>query len=176
MLCTILTHEHKVYVPIMLWCTDWSLFCSCLIFMDGVYHEEYMEKAIASSSSSSTSVPSRLFYVYQKSVLSVDDGWDIKIYTIFDLHVRCVWPRARRRACCCFVKNEIHAIFCWSSYNFTELSRYVNPFKLYCSRVPGIAFKNSIPFLEYKGLELQTLTSNEVQLQFYQVHYISSLF
>ncbi|KAL1805244.1 hypothetical protein ACET3Z_028312 [Daucus carota] len=86
--------------------------CSCLVFLDGVYHEEYTDKLAIGGSSSSlsvTSLPSRLFYVYQKSVLSVDDG-----------------------------------------------------------RVPGIAFKNSIPYLEYKGLELQTLTSTQVQLQFYQ--------
>nr|XP_017227921.1 PREDICTED: putative transcription factor bHLH041 isoform X2 [Daucus carota subsp. sativus] len=85
---------------------------NCLVFLDGVYHEEYTDKLAIGGSSSSlsvTSLPSRLFYVYQKSVLSVDDG-----------------------------------------------------------RVPGIAFKNSIPYLEYKGLELQTLTSTQVQLQFYQ--------
>ncbi|KAK1377766.1 putative transcription factor bHLH041 [Heracleum sosnowskyi] len=92
---------------ICLWSYDPS---NCLVFMDGVYHEEYIDRAISSSSSSTTSLPSRLFYQYQKSVFSVDDS----------------------------------------------------------HRVPGVAFKNSIPYLEYKGLELQTLTSTEVQLQFYQ--------
>lgn len=56
--------------------------CSCLVFLDGVYHEEYTDKLAIGGSSSSlsvTSLPSRLFYVYQKSVLSVDDGYGLDI-------------------------------------------------------------------------------------------------
>ncbi|KAL6974549.1 hypothetical protein U1Q18_028734 [Sarracenia purpurea var. burkii] len=35
-------------------------------------------------------------------------------------------------------------------------------------RVPGIAFKNGLPYMELKVLDLQTLASVESQLQFYQ--------
>ncbi|XP_052183276.1 putative transcription factor bHLH041 isoform X2 [Diospyros lotus] len=35
-------------------------------------------------------------------------------------------------------------------------------------RVPGLAFKNRLPFMELKELELQGLASAEAQLQFYQ--------
>lgn len=49
--------------------------------MDGVYDEEYIKNVIAGSSRSlSTSLPSRLFYLYQKSVFSVDDGYDSNFY------------------------------------------------------------------------------------------------
>lgn len=36
------------------------------------------------------------------------------------------------------------------------------------SSAPGFAFKNSLPYIEFKELELQTLASTKTQLQFYQ--------
>ncbi|KAJ9551283.1 hypothetical protein OSB04_015328 [Centaurea solstitialis] len=39
----------------------------------------------------------------------------------------------------------------------------------YSGRVPGFAFKNNLPYMERKGVELLRLASNAQQLQFYQV-------
>jgi len=40
---------------------------------------------------------------------------------------------------------------------------------MYISRVPGVAFKNKIPFIELKEFELQRSASTDAQRRFYQV-------
>jgi hypothetical protein len=40
---------------------------------------------------------------------------------------------------------------------------------VYISRVPGVAFKNKIPFIELKEFELQRSASTDAQRRFYQV-------
>lgn len=36
-------------------------------------------------------------------------------------------------------------------------------------RIPGLAFRRNIPYMELKLHDLQSLASNQLQLQFYQV-------
>ena len=43
------------------------------------------------------------------------------------------------------------------------------PDPMYFSRVPGVAFKNKIPFIELKEFELQRSATTDAQRRFYQV-------
>lgn len=113
--------------------------------MDGIYHGE--NKQLPSSSSGNTRAQT-LFNEYQKSVFIVDNRY---------ICIKIVYA--------CEYYTCINKVSC-SMYNLCLNEFYVLDF---FSSAPGFAFKNSLPYIEFKELELQTLASTKTQLQFYQV-------
>ncbi|KAK1354910.1 putative transcription factor bHLH041 [Heracleum sosnowskyi] len=89
---------------ICLW-TYLPLPSNCLLFMDGVYHEENKQPGLSLGITRAMT----LFNEYRKSVIIIDNG-----------------------------------------------------------RAPGIAFKNNLPYIEFKEFDLQAVASTQTQLQFYQ--------
>ncbi|XP_017238749.1 putative transcription factor bHLH041 isoform X2 [Daucus carota subsp. sativus] len=88
---------------ICLW-TYLPLPSNCLVFTDGIHHEETNQSGLSSGITRAM----RLFSEYRKSVIMIDNG------------------------------------------------------------VPGLAFKNNLPYIEIKENDLQAVASTQTQLQFYQ--------
>lgn len=110
----------------------------------------YNEENIRQPSSSSGSLARRLFDEYRQSVVAVDN-------IEYDTNPKVNSQQDSK------IYASIHQSFFFFFPGF--------------SRVPGLAFRNSVPFMELKELDLQRLAASvQPQLQFYQVYNISCFY
>ncbi|XP_058213658.1 putative transcription factor bHLH041 isoform X2 [Rhododendron vialii] len=111
---------------------------SCLISTDGLYIGENNQP---SSSSGTGSRARRLFDEYRQGLFVLgNDQYGTNYWKINNVSPQ-IYKRIMELGCC---------------------------FGYYFSRVPGLAFRNGVPYMELKELDLLSLASIEPQLQFYQ--------